>query len=57
MTLEEAAKVLGISAARVRQIERRAMVKLLFLLRKRGLGVSDFVVDREGAHPLTRTCM
>lgn len=57
MTLEEVAKVLGISVARVRQIERRAMVKLLFLLRKRGLGVGDFVVGREDAHPLTRTCI
>ena len=57
MTLEQVSNALGITADRVRQIERRALIKLLCLLRKRGLAIDDFAVNRESTHPLTRTCI
>lgn len=55
MTLGEVAATLGITACRVRQIERRALIKLRCVLRKRGLTIYDLVIDREAvSHPLAR---
>jgi len=42
-TLEEVAQALQVSTVRARQIEQRALKKLLHLLRLRGLELSDFI--------------
>ena len=43
MTIEQVAEAMGLSKARVRQIEVQALQKLRRLLRQRGLDVSDFI--------------
>lgn len=50
-TLEEVAQALQVSTVRARQIEQRALKKLLHLLRLRGLELSDLIdLIRSGHH-------
>lgn len=43
MTIEQVAEAMGLSKARVRQIEVQALQKLRRMLRQRGLDLSDFI--------------
>lgn len=56
MTHQQIAAVLCVSVERVRQIEQNALRKLRCALRKKGLELDDFIVDRPAIHPLMRTC-
>jgi len=56
MTHPQIAAVLGVSVERVRQIEQNALRKLRCALRKKGLALDDFIIERPARHPLMRTC-
>lgn len=43
MTIEQVAEAMGLSKARVRQIEVQALQKIRLMLRQRGLDLSDFI--------------
>ena len=51
MTLDEVAADLGITASRVRQIERRALSKLRHLCTKRLMALDDYIDVIEIASP------